>query len=320
MKVYSKFLSALIFLCLTSVAFADNPDGFNKYILKAVEDINRNYPSKGYDINRAYTHDIAYGAETIKSSQQPLTMCVAATAEVIITALNIYAGETGDKSVYKYFPATSWNRMRPKDIRSHIWVDPKLDSYGTADALVTFGVGKRVKFSELEPGSFVNINRLNNSGHSVVFIGFIDGKGEVLPQYSDKVMGFKYFSSQGKGTTGDAGFAYRYAFFAKDTNKPYCPDLPAGKRRDCKIIWSTGQKLLNTGYMLMPSKWDAATRDKNLKDIAEGLYVQTRSRGPSALPGISDTLSETDFLKAIDEKDTMELNPAFQLGNMTTDD
>ena len=320
MKINSRFLSAAIFFSLSSVAYADNQNGFNKYILRAVEDINRNYPSKGYDISRAYTHNITYGSEAVKASQPPLTMCVAASAEVIITALNIYAAETGDKSVYTYFPATSWNRMRPKDIRSHIWVDPKLDSYGTADALVTFGVGKRVKFSELEPGSFVNINRLNRTGHSVVFMGFIDGKGEVLSKYSDKVMGFKYFSSQGKGTTGDAGFAYRYAFFAKDTNNPYCPELPAGKRRDCKIIWSTGQKLLNTGYMLMPSKWDAATRDKNLKDIADGLYVQTRSRGPSALPGISQDLSEPEFLKAIDEKDTMELNPVFMLGNTTTDD
>jgi len=156
------------------------PNAFNEYILKAVADLNQHYPSKGYDINKAYTHDIAYDSGTVKASQPALTMCVAATAEVIITALNLYVKETGDKSVYAYLPVTSWNRMRPKDIRSHIWVDPKLDAYGTADALVTFGIGKRVKFSELEPGSFVNINRLNKSGHSVIFIGFIDSKGDVF--------------------------------------------------------------------------------------------------------------------------------------------
>lgn len=318
--MYRNYLLSFIMLAFSNVSLADLPDNFNKYILRAVEDLHQHYPSMGYNISKAYTHNIPYGNEVVKASSPPLTMCVAATAEVIITALNIYVAETGDKSVYTYFPASSWNRMRPKDIRSHIWVDPKLGSYGTADALVTFGVGKRVKFSELEPGSFVNLNRLNRTGHSVIFLGFIDSKGNILPQYSDEVMGFKYFSSQGTGTTGDAGFAYRYAFFAKKTNSPYCPNLPAEKRRDCKIIWSTGQKLLNTGYMLMPGKWDAKIRDKNLKDIVDGLYVQTHSRGPSALPGITYSLSETEFLKAIDAKDTMELNPVFLNGNITTDD
>jgi hypothetical protein len=315
--------SAMLFAAVSVMAgpaVSAPADGFNKYILKAVAELYAKYPSKGYDINKAYSHDINYGTETVKASQPPLTMCVAATAEVMITALNIYAAETKDTSVYNYFPASSWNRMRPKDIRAHIWVDPKLDSYGTADALVTFAVGKRVRFNELTPGSFVNINRLTKTGHSVVFISFIDGQANELSTYSDKVAGFKYFSAQGKGTTGDAGFAYRYAFFAKQPADPYCPTLPAGKHRDCKIIWSTGQKLLNTGYMLMPSKWDAAKRDKNLKDLADGLYVQTRSRGPSALPGINPDLSEDDFMKAINETDTMELNPVFTLGNMTTDD
>lgn len=320
MNINFIFTLIVFFQLVSQNTYAAMPNAFNEYILKAVADLNQHYPSKGYDINKAYTHDIAYDSGTVKASQPALTMCVAATAEVIITALNLYVKETGDKSVYAYLPVTSWNRMRPKDIRSHIWVDPKLDAYGTADALVTFGIGKRVKFSELEPGSFVNINRLNKSGHSVIFIGFIDSKGDVLPVYSDKVMGFKYFSAQGSGTKGDSGFAYRYAFFAKDNNKPFCPTLPAGKRRDCQIIWSTGQKYLNTGYMLMPSVWDAAQRDKNLHEIAQGLYKQTRSRGPSALPGISDTLSLADFLKAIDTKDTMILNPVFKASNVTTDE
>lgn len=191
--MYRNYLLSFIMLAFSNVSLADLPDNFNKYILRAVEDLHQHYPSMGYNISKAYTHNIPYGNEEVKASSPPLTMCVAATAEVIITALNIYVAETGDKSVYTYFPASSWNRMRPKDIRSHIWVDPKLDSYGTADALVTFGVGKRVKFSELEPGSFVNFNRLNRTGHSVIFLGFIDSKGNILPQYSDEVRGLNIF-------------------------------------------------------------------------------------------------------------------------------
>lgn len=318
---YHHFLFSLIFYIFSHSTFAEElPDNFNKYIVDAVKELYQKYPSMGYSKNQFYTHNIDYDGETVKASQAPLTMCVAATAEVIITALNLYVKKTGDKSVYTYFPAAGWNRMRPKDIRSHIWVDPRLNSSGTADALVTFGVGKKVKFSELEPGSFINFNRLNGTGHSAIFLGFIDGKGEILPHFSDQVMGFKYFSAQGTGTTGDAGFAYRYAFFAKDANNPYCPGLPAGKRRDCGIIWSANQKLLNTGYMLWRNKWDAGTRDNNLKKVVERLYAQTYNREISALPGIPNSLSKKEFLKAIDIKDTMVLNPIFASSNATTDE
>ncbi|NRP85222.1 hypothetical protein GFPCMMHI_01107 [Ensifer adhaerens] len=314
----SLFVTSLLSGYCEDARAAEPSDSFNKYILEAVQQLAHDYPSEGYDISKAYTHNIPYGSGVIKASEPPLTMCVAATAEIMITAINLYVKETGDKTPYTYLPPETWNRMRPTDIRSHIWVDPHLDAYGTADALVTFGIGKRVKFSELTPGSFVNINRTNKSGHSVTFLGFLDAQGNELPSYSDKVAGFKYFSSQGKGHNGDAGFAYRYAFFAKPNSTPVCPTLPPSKHRDCNIIWSTGQKMLNTGYVMMPSKWDAATRDKNFKAILAGFYKQNRSRGPDFL-GLSKNLTETQFKDAILKTDTMQINPVF-LNNMTTDD
>src|ERR1700682_4775011 len=162
-KLKSRVIQLGVCLSVLSAPFtvqAAQPDeGFNKYILDAVEKLGADFGGKGYDIHKAYTHDFAYSDGTIKASSPPLTMCVAAVAEVIATAVNSYVAQTNDKKPYALLPAAGWNRMRPTDIRSHIWVDPKLDSYGTADALVTFGVGKRTKFIELTPGSFINLNR-----------------------------------------------------------------------------------------------------------------------------------------------------------------
>src|SRR5262249_25761340 len=250
------------------------------------------FAGKGYNISKAYTHRIAYGDGFIEPTDPPYTMCVAAVAEAIITAINLYVSETGGKKPYSYLPAIGWNRMRPMEIRALIWVDTKLDSYGTADALVTFGVGKRVRFSEMTPGSFINLNRnrpgRRPSGHAVIFLNFIDAEGNELKSYGDKVAGFKYWSSQGVGNQGDAGFAYRYAFLNKANEQGFCPNLGPGKPIDCWIINSRSQKLLTTGYMFHPKKWDSAARDRNIQAILEGLYVQTRSRGPTFMGLPSD--------------------------------
>jgi hypothetical protein len=103
------------------------------------------------------------------------------------------------------------------------------------------------------PGDFINLNRdppsHKPSGHAVVFLGFLNKDYGEEKTFSPKVVGFKYFSSQGKGSP-DAGFAYRWAFFG-DT----CPSPKNGMPRDCYVIKSTSQSLLNTGYMLQPDHW-----------------------------------------------------------------
>jgi hypothetical protein len=251
-------------------------------------------------------------------------MCVAAAAEVITTAINIYVKETNDKTPYNQLPVEGWNRMRPTDIRSHIWVDSHLDSYGTADALVTFGVGRRVPFSDLTPGSFVNLNRrrpnMKPSGHAVVFLAFLDKDGKELSSYGDNVAGFKYFSSQGSGNSPGAGFGFRYAFFNKPNNEEYCPNLDGARRHDCGVIYSKSQKMLTTGYMLHPSKWNAEVKARNLTDVVAGIYAQTRSRGPGYIniPN-GDTLTFDEFSSQLQDQDTMSLNPIFNDANIGGD-
>lgn len=243
---------------------------FNPYVLKAVEALARDWGGKGYDINGVLTHDSPYGSKTIKAtSYAPKAMCVSAQLEIILTAINIYAVETGDQTVFDFLPDRSWNSQTNKTIRGHIWVNGAIPSYGTANALKNFGMGEHTQFGELRAGSFVNFNRDNPnaepgkrySGHAVTFLGYLDAEGKDVAVYDEKaVVGFKYFSSNGYNTTSPNpthGFGYRYAFFTK-AGKKYCPVLGGGRLRDCDLVWPakpTDLRNLNTGYMLNPEHW-----------------------------------------------------------------
>ncbi|MFA5160625.1 MAG: hypothetical protein WC421_00095 [Elusimicrobiales bacterium] len=223
---------------------------FNAYILKAVSKLYASYRLMGYDIHSVLTHNIRYdGYGVIQATNPPLTMCVAAQMEVMLTAYQIYAAETGDSSVYDYLPIDSYEGLDREDLKGHIWVNSEFNSYGTADALVNFGMGEHIPFEKLTPGAFVNINRVNGTGHAVAFLGYINKRGEMQKEYNSAVVGFKYFSSQGKKDAGLGGFDYRYAVF----DSFGCPEMPG--KRDCGVIYSKDQKMLNTGVMLAPRNW-----------------------------------------------------------------
>jgi hypothetical protein len=64
-------------------------------------------------------------------------------------------------------------------------------------ALEYMGIGKNINQSEAIPGDFAQIWRTNNSGHSVVFLGWAEENG--------KIIGIKYRSSQGKGPGSGVG-------------------------------------------------------------------------------------------------------------------
>jgi hypothetical protein len=70
--------------------------------------------------------------------------------------------------------------------------------------------------------------------------------------------------------------------------------------------------------MLHPRKWDSAARDRNIQAILEGLYVQTRSRGPTFM-GLPSDISFQDFLSQVQQVDTMALNPIFDEANIMGD-
>ena len=225
---------------------------FNAYVLKAVEMLARDRAGLGYDLNSYFTRNLSYGPDhsgAIRSNHPPLTMCVAAVTEIMIEALNIYCDTEYDKTPFQKLPVISWQRGSMKDIRAHIFQYDGANCNGTAHALQRFGIGQQLPFSSLVAGDFLTMNRTNNSGHTAVFLGFIGADYGDLPQHSNAVKGFKYFSAQGKKVGG--GFGYRWAFFS-----PTCPAEVPGKPRDCGIILSSNQRLLNTGCMLHPTSWN----------------------------------------------------------------
>ncbi|MBU1535246.1 thrombospondin type 3 repeat-containing protein, partial [Myxococcota bacterium] len=150
---------------------------FSSYIIDAVEYIDQHYALLGYDINSVLTHDVTYGPYgTIpQTGVQNKTMCVAAVMEIMLVAMELYANDTGDASVWDFLAKRSWQYLGTTDIKAHIWVNHgDIDSGGSADAYRHFGMGMNVPFEELVPGSMININRTTGSGHAVVFMAFLD--------------------------------------------------------------------------------------------------------------------------------------------------
>jgi len=245
-------------------AARDGDKYFNAYVLKAVDYLYKNYGLLGYDINSILTHDIEYHTfGVIKARHAPLTMCVAAQMEVILTAFDLYAKETGDFSIYNYLPKRSFEGLAITDLKGHIWVNHDFKADGTADALINFGMGERRLFENLLPGDFVNINRTTKTGHAVTFIGYISKTGKMLPSYGPDVVGFKYFSSQGLREAGQGGFDYRYAVFSKFG----CPEMPY--KRDCNVIYSERQDYLNTGTMFSPPYWTGVMPKASGEELGE---------------------------------------------------
>ena len=268
---------AVISFCWPAAAAAQASD-FNPYILKAVALLNERYPRGGYDLGKAFTHDIAYGGATVAKSSSGAppapTMCVAAAAEVIMTAIALYAQETGDTSVFTKVPATLWQRGNVLSLRANIFMFRGTGSRGTAHTLERFGLGKQTSFDKLKAGDFVNLNRTSGSGHAVVFVSYLDAAGNEVAAYGPAVKGFRYFSAQGKGRP-DAGFAFRNAYFSGT-----CPANTPGKVRDCNVIFSANPVLLNVGRMSAPGSWRVAQSIAALRDTTSRAISETA-------PGIS---------------------------------
>jgi hypothetical protein len=222
---------------------------FNAYLLKAVTRLAEQYGLLGY-ADAALTHDISYGSQgLIKATSPPRTMCVAAVMEVLLTAMQIYAEEKKAPSVFDFLPIKSYQSLSSSCIRAHLWVNHTINARGSADAARHFGMGMTVPFKELTPGSLINLNRTNGTGHAVVFLAFIDVKGKELATWSPAVVGFKYFSSQGGYEAGSGGLDYRYAVF----DQHGAPAMPY--KADLHVIDSDDQLYLNTGIVYDPSLW-----------------------------------------------------------------
>jgi hypothetical protein len=277
-------------LLLRSSELPSHPKTFRPYVLKAVALLYGERKLGGDDMSRRFTKDLHYGGQCCIYATRPVptkepypTMCVAAVVETMVEALNIYGRETGDSSYTQEFPL---NRIDGDTITSlipNVFKYSGANSSGTGYALATLGLGRELSFDQLQPGDFVSFNRKNNTGHAVIFMGFITKDGNVSnQQFSASVVGFRYFSAQGQQRK-DGGFGYRNAYL---TGK--CP-IPKGQDDDCDIIGvsvrpdgtvSQSSRLFNSGEMFSPDSWDVrGALDRLRSNISRGYENEGLSRG-----------------------------------------
>ncbi len=274
---------------------------FNPYVLRAVNELHTKYRGGGYDIRHAFTHDIPYGNSVIRktSSLPPVapTMCVAAVAEVMLTAISLHAQDHGLNDVnspaspYNKVPASLFTRGNLLSLRANLFMFAGTGSRGTGHTLQRFGLGRELGFSQLKSGDFVNLNRTSRSGHAVVFLGYLDANGNDLSTFGPAVKGFRYFSAQGKGKP-DAGFGYRNAYF-----EGTCPPSTATRIRDCHVIRSNNPQLLNAGRMMAPNTW---TIQAALVDLRRQQGRAIASVYPSATRAVINQELERELPNSID--------------------
>lgn len=298
-------LAIALALFLSGFTQAKSAD-FNGYILKAVEHLNKNHARGGYNIKEAFTHNIDYGGKgTVKATNPEQSMCVAAVSEVIIYATKIYSAEKNDNSVFEKIPVTAWTKGNPTSLRANIFMFAGTGSKGTGHTLKEYKLGEELRFRDLKPGDFINFNRTNGSGHSVVFLGYLRPNNTLTSTYSDDVVGFKYFSSQGSGRP-DAGFGYRNAFFGG-----VCPSN-SPVPRDCNIIRSNSRVLLNAGRMWDPPQWRYLEAVKERKLSTRSLF---EDQNPELARAVIDQLVD-NFLQT---ELSMSADQARKLDGVTTD-
>lgn len=298
----------VLFLVITILATDKSvAQDMNSFVLDAVEYLHSNHKGGGYNIGRAFTHDITYGDNgKIRASQASETMCVAAVAEVIVYSLKQYAEKTGETDVFVKLPVKTWTSGNLNSLRANIFMYNMTGSNGTGHTLAEFGLGEELKFSDLKPGDFVNLNRVNGSGHAVVFISYIAANHILSNTYSDTVVGFKYFSAQGKGKS-DAGFAYRNAYFGASC--PHGALVP----RDCGVIRSANRVLLNAGRIWSPSMW-------RYSEAIANRTARSRSAIEGMLPeGVSKGTVDAALTALLDSELSMSEERAVMLSGETTD-
>ena len=280
------------FMCLLTAvhpAWADgnNNKTLNSVVQTVVQDFRATREGGGYDLHSAFTRDLKYGGNCcIKSSNAALTMCVAAVSEMIIETLN----RQSDVTAFQKLPMSSWTGGSITTARANIFQYAGTGSRGTGHALQLLGLGREKHFSELKPYDFINFNRNNKSGHAAVFLGYLQPDSSVTLQYSDGVIGFAYFSAQGKGKA-DAGFADRYAYFDGK-----CPAQAAALPRDCGVLRSSNLVLLSGGELWTPDNW---TTDARLKQITASIRSVLERRYPGATKGLIGTQLQTELSREL---------------------
>ncbi|MDB6123794.1 MAG: hypothetical protein JWQ71_2787 [Pedosphaera sp.] len=179
----------------------DEEGSLNPYVLKVIS----GYPLDGtypyhcswkpweYDIYNGVTQDLWYKGMVVAKAYPDgsrCSYCCGYTFEVFVRAMKL-------RNIQKGLDQDDFNGMTFSDLFNalQLWyIEGKGDS--EQRAITSYGLGCAVTdFEKVRPGDFLSYSTTPPGGHSVVFIDWTRDS-------TNKIIGFKYFSSNLSGTHG----------------------------------------------------------------------------------------------------------------------
>ena len=179
----------------------DDQGSLNPYVLKVISGypLDGSYPyhcswePREYDIYNGVTQDLWYKGMIVAKAYPDgsrCSYCCGFTFEVFVRAMKL-------RNIQKGLDPDDFNGMTFVDLFNalQLWyIEGKGDS--EQRAIVAYGLGQAIKdFEQVRAGDFLSYDTKPSGGHSVVFI-------EWLRDPDQKIIGFKYFSSNLSGTHG----------------------------------------------------------------------------------------------------------------------
>jgi len=169
--------------------FGKYVDGYNKYILKGIDEVQSTAPNGGgYFIGKdsiptesPLGYNIEFLGRTLLDAPRTTSYCSGSSFGAFIEGLNFIFENKGKKIDDKQYYAL---RMQEKDggrreDHTEFWGEWNADGYGNHFALVQYsGMGTRIKPNQARPGDFLNVSWKSGLGHSVVFLGWYKDKDD----------------------------------------------------------------------------------------------------------------------------------------------
>jgi hypothetical protein len=180
----------------------DDAEGsLNPYVLKVIS----GYPLDGsyayhcswepreYDIYNGVTQDLWYKGMVVAKAYPDgsrCSYCCGFTFEVFVRAMKL-------RNIQKGLDPDEFNGMTFNDLFNmlQLWY---IEGPGDSEkrGITAYGLGRSItNFDDVHPGDFLSYDTTPSGGHSVVFIDW-------LRDDENRIVGFKYFSSNLSGTHG----------------------------------------------------------------------------------------------------------------------
>ncbi|MDO9535898.1 MAG: hypothetical protein Q7J85_11355 [Bacillota bacterium] len=185
----------------------ENTPYLNQYVLDIIKTYQIGKGSYPYLLNNDYlnyngvTSTLSYKGKVLlraHPSGSRASHCVGITFEVFFKAMQERNRQLGISP--ENFNGMSWDNLFDLGLYWFVASGSK-STNNIVLAVEKYGIGKGIhRLEDARPGDFIDFNRVNGTGHTVVFLNWIkDG---------DRIIGFRYWSSQ--GSTGGINYNEEY--------------------------------------------------------------------------------------------------------------